>query len=158
MRSGLRATSWMTQKTLMDDPYNLRRFVDAQERVFDQVCSELRNGSKRSHWMWFIFPQIRGLGHSAISVKYSISSLEEAKAYLNHPILGLRLTECTRLVNQIEGRSIEDIFGYPDDMKFHSSITLFALATTEDQVFRDALQKYFKGEFDQLTLDRLRKK
>lgn len=148
----------MTQKTLMDDPYNLRRFVDAQERVFDQVCSELRNGSKRSHWMWFIFPQIRGLGHSAISVKYSISSLEEAKAYLNNPILGPRLRECTRLVNQIEGRSIEDIFGYPDDMKFHSSITLFALAVPENQVFRDALQKYFKGEFDQLTLDRLGKK
>lgn len=141
----------------MDDPYNLRRYVDAQERVFGQVCSELRNGSKRSHWMWFIFPQIRGLGHSAISVEYSISSLEEAKAYLNHLILGPRLRECTRLVNQIEGRSIEDIFGYPDDLKFHSSITLFAQAAPGDQVFKDALQKYFKGGLDQLTLDRLRK-
>jgi uncharacterized protein (DUF1810 family) len=147
----------MTQKTHMDDPYNLGRFVDAQERVFGQVCSELRSGSKRSHWMWFIFPQIKGLGHSAISVEYSISSLEEAKAYLNNPILGPRLRECTRLVNQIEGRSIEDIFGYPDDMKFHSSITLFAHAAPENQVFRDALQRYFKGEFDPLTLDRLRK-
>ncbi len=140
----------------MGDPYNFQRFVDAQEPVFDQVCSELRNGSKRSHWMWFIFPQIDGLGHSAISVKYSISSLEEARAYLNHPTLGPRLRECTRLVNQIEGRSIEDIFGYPDDMKFHSSITLFANAASDSQVFRDALQKYFNGELDQLTLDRLR--
>ena len=140
----------------MHDPYNLRRFVDAQEQVFDQVCSELRSGRKRSHWMWFIFPQIKGLGQSAISVKYSISSVEEAKAYLNHPTLGPRLWECTRLVNQIEGRTVEDIFGYPDDMKFHSSITLFAQAAPEDQVFKDALQKYFKGEIDQLTLDRLR--
>ena len=142
----------------MDDPFNLRRFVDAQERVFDQVCSELRNGRKRSHWMWYIFPQIKGLGYSAISVKYSISSLEEAKAYLDHPILGPRLRECARLVNQIDGRAIEDIFGYPDDMKFHSSITLFAQAPPEDQVFKDALQKYFKGESDQLTIDRLGKK
>jgi uncharacterized protein (DUF1810 family) len=140
----------------MDDPFNLRRFVDAQDRVFNQVCSELRNGSKRSHWMWFIFPQIKGLGQSAVSVKYSISSLEEAKAYLNHSILGPRLRECTRLVNQIEGRSIEDIFGFPDDLKFHSSITLFAHAAPEDQVFQEALQKFFKGEIDPSTLDRLR--
>jgi len=139
----------------MDDPFNLRRFVDAQERVFDQVCSELRNGRKRSHWMWYIFPQIKGLGYSAISVKYSISSLEEAKAYLDHPILGPRLRECTRLVNQIDGRAIEDIFGYPDDMKFHSSVTLFARATPDNAIFRDALQKYFSGQPDQLTLDRL---
>lgn len=140
----------------MDDPHNLQRFVDAQDRVFNQVCSELRHGSKRSHWMWFIFPQIKGLGHSAVSVKYSMTSLEEARAFLNHPILGPRLRECTRLVNQIEGRSIEDIFGYPDDLKFHSSITLFAQASPEDQVFQKALQKFFTGEFDQLTLDQLR--
>lgn len=140
----------------MADPHNLRRFVDAQDQVFNQVCSELRSGSKRSHWMWFIFPQIKGLGHSAVSVKYSISGVEEARAYLNHPILGPRLRECTRLVNQIEWRSIEDIFGYPDDLKFHSSITLFAQAAPEDQVFQEALQKFYKGETDQLTLDQLR--
>ncbi|HLY63202.1 MAG TPA: DUF1810 domain-containing protein [Terriglobia bacterium] len=141
----------------MPDPFNLQRFVDAQDRVFTQVCSELRSGSKRSHWMWFIFPQIKGLGYSAVSVKYSISSLEEARAYLDHPNLGPRLRECTRLVNQIEGRSIEDIFGYPDHLKFHSSITLFAHAAPEDQVFQQALEKFFQGESDQLTLDRLRK-
>jgi len=146
----------MAERTHHDDPYNLQRFVDAQERVYDHVCSELRSGQKRSHWMWFIFPQIRGLGYSAISVKYSISSLEEAKAYLAHPILGPRLRECTRLVNEICGRSIDDIFGDPDDMKFHSSVTLFAHATPDNQVFVDALEKYFRGEFDQLTLDRIR--
>jgi len=145
----------MIQKTPQDDPYSLRRFVDTQDPVFEGVCSELRDGCKRGHWMWYIFPQIRGLGHSALSVKYSISSLEEAKAYLRHPILGPRLSECTRLVNRVEGRTIDDIFGYPDDMKFHSSMTLFAHATSENQVFRDALRKYFRGEFDQLTLDRL---
>jgi len=145
----------MAEKNHNDDPYNLQRFVEAQDPVFQRVCSELRGGSKRSHWMWFIFPQIRGLGQSAVSVKYSISSLAEAKAYLAHSILGPRLRECTRLVNQVDGRSIEDIFGYPDDLKFHSSITLFARATPDSQVFMDALQKYFRGEFDQLTLDRL---
>jgi uncharacterized protein (DUF1810 family) len=139
----------------MDDPHNLRRFVDAQERVYSEVCRELRSGSKRSHWMWFIFPQIKGLGQSSISVMYAISSLEEAKAYLDHPILGPRLRECTRLVNQIAGRSIWRVFDYPDDLKFHSSITLFAQAAPDDQVFRDALQKYFGGELDQLTIDQL---
>lgn len=146
----------MNQKMAGDDPYNLRRFVEAQDQVIDRVFSELRSGQKRSHWMWFIFPQIKGLGYSAISVKYSISSLDEARSYLNNPILGPRLAECTQLVNQIVGRSLEDIFGYPDGLKFHSSITLFAWAAPENQIFRDALQKYFKGEFDQLTLDRIR--
>jgi len=145
----------MNQKLVGDDSYNLRRFVEAQEQVFAQVCSELRAGRKRSHWMWFIFPQIKGLGYSAISVKYSISSIEEARAYLNNAVLGPRLLECMRLVNQIVGRSVEDIFGYPDDLKFHSSVTLFAQAAPENQIFKDALQKYFEGEFDQLTLDRL---
>jgi uncharacterized protein (DUF1810 family) len=146
----------MNQKMANDDPYNLRRFVEAQEQVYAQVCSELRGGRKRSHWMWYIFAQIKGLGYSAISVKYSISSLDEARAYLDDAVLGPRLLECTRLVNQIAGRSVEDIFGYPDDLKFHSSVTLFAQAAPENQIFRDALQKYFKGEFDQLTLDRIR--
>jgi len=146
----------MNQKLVGDDSYNLRRFVEAQEQVFAQVCSELRAGRKRSHWMWFIFPQIKGLGYSAISVKYSISSIEEARAYLNNAVLGPRLLECMRLVNQIVGRSVEDIFGYPDDLKFHSSVTLFAQAAPENQIFKDALQKYFEGELDQLTLDKLR--
>lgn len=146
----------MNQKLVGGDSYNLRRFVEAQEQVFAQVCSELRAGRKRSHWMWFIFPQIKGLGYRAISVKYSISSIEEARAYLNNAVLGPRLSECTSLVNQIVGRSVEDIFGYPDDLKFHSSVTLFAQAAPENQIFKDALQKYFEGELDQLTLDKLR--
>lgn len=139
----------------MDDPYHLQRFVDAQDPVFDQVCSELRQGQKRSHWMWFIFPQIQGLGHTQMANQYAISSLKEAAAYLQHPILGPRLSECTRLVNRIEGRPIERILGYPDDLKFRSSMTLFAHATSENQVFTDALEKYFAGEFDRLTLERL---
>lgn len=146
----------MIQRTNNDDPYNLQRFVNAQEPVYDQVCLELRNGLKASHWMWFIFPQIRGLGYSQVSIEYSISSLEEAKAYLAHPILGPRLIECTRLVNRIEALSAEDIFGYTDAMKFRSCITLFANAAGDNQIFMDALQKYFRGEFDPLTLDRLR--
>ena len=105
--------------------------------------------------MWFIFPQIQGLGHTQMANQYAISSLKEAAAYLQHPILGPRLSECTRLVNRIEGRPIERILGYPDDLKFRSSMTLFAHATSENQVFTDALEKYFAGEFDRLTLERL---
>jgi uncharacterized protein (DUF1810 family) len=139
----------------MSDPYNLRRFVDAQNPVYGRVCCELRQGRKRTHWMWFVFPQIEGLGSSQMARKFAISSLAEARAYLAHPILGPRLTECTRLVNEVEGRPIEQIFGYPDDLKFCSSMTLFARATAEDQVFMDALRKYFKGEFDPATIDPL---
>ena len=137
------------------DPYNLKRFGDAQNPVYTQVCSELRAGRKSSHWMWFIFPQVQGLGYSPMAQKFAISSLEEAKAYLQHPILGPRLRECCRLVNLIEGRSIEKIFGYPDDLKFRSSMTLFAHAASDNQVFKDALDKYFSGESDRLTLERL---
>src|SRR5271157_938227 len=118
----------------MNDPFNLQRFVDAQRPIFDQVCSELRDGRKTSHWMWFIFPQIKGLGHSQLARKFAIASLEEANAYLEHPILGPRLIECTNLVNLIEGRSIEQIFGYPDNLKFCSCMTLFARAT-DNHVF-----------------------
>lgn len=138
-----------------NDPYNLQRFVDAQSRVFDRVCSELREGRKRSHWMWFIFPQIKGLGHSPMATEFAISSREEAGAYLEHPLLGPRLRECTGLVTGVQGRSIEQIFGHPDDLKFRSSMTLFAQATAENQVFLDALKKYFGGELDQATLERL---
>ena len=112
-------------------------------------------GVKRGHWMWFIFPQIQGLGHSATAMRFAISSREEAEAYLQHSVLGPRLRECTGLVNMIEGRSIERILGYPDDMKFRSSMTLFAHVTADNQVFLDALQRYFGGEFDRLTLERI---
>lgn len=105
--------------------------------------------------MWFVFPQIQGLGHSSVARKFAISSLEEAKAYLEHPILGPRLRECCRLVNLVEGRSIEEIFGYPDDLKFRSSMTLFAHAASDSQIFKDALEKYFEGEGDKLTIERL---
>lgn len=142
------------RKTDMNDPFNLQRFVDAQSPIFDQVCSELRGGAKRSHWMWFIFPQIEGLGYSQLARKFAISSREEAVAYLEHPILGPRLIECTKLVNLIEDRAIEQIFSYPDDLKFQSCMTLFA-DTTDNQVFVDALRKYFKGKSDPSTLDRL---
>jgi uncharacterized protein (DUF1810 family) len=139
----------------MDDPYNLKRFVDAQAAVFEQVCQELREGRKTTHWMWFIFPQIRGLGHSPMAIKYSISSREEAEAYLEHPILGPRLRECSRLVIAVEGQPIDHILGYPDDMKFRSSMTLFDRVAPDYEVFRDALQKYFGGEVDSLTVELL---
>ncbi|HXJ97163.1 MAG TPA: DUF1810 domain-containing protein [Terriglobia bacterium] len=139
----------------MSDPYDLQRFVDAQNPVFEQVCSELQQGRKRSHWMWFVFPQLRGLGASSMANKFGIASREEAEAYLRHSILGPRLRECTRLVNRVHGSSIEDIFGYPDNLKFHSSMTLFAQVAPEDDVFAAALQKYFDGRLDELTLDRL---
>ncbi len=137
------------------DPHNLQRFVDAQSPVFEEVCLELQEGRKNGHWMWFIFPQIEGLGYSPLARKFAISSREEAEAYLNHPILGPRLRHCTRLITLVEGRSIDEIFGGPDDLKFHSSMTLFANATSDNQVFRDALRKYFGGEPDRLTLERL---
>ena len=139
----------------MSDPYNLQRFVDDQNPVYDKVCSELRDGRKKTHWMWFIFPQVEGLGSSQMARKFAISSLAEAIAYLAHPVLGSRLSECTRLVNLVEGRPIEQIFGFPDDLKFRSSMTLFVHATPDNRVFIDALQKYFGGEFDPATLARL---
>jgi uncharacterized protein (DUF1810 family) len=140
----------------MDDPYNLQRFVDAQQHVFASVVAELRTGSKRGHWIWFVFPQLKGLGRTTQSNFFGISSVQEAAAYLRHPMLGQRLIECTQLVNAIEGRSAEDIFGEIDAMKFRSSMTLFAHATPENQIFTDALAKYYAGEFDPLTLDYLR--
>ena len=139
----------------MDDPYDLERFVKAQDRVFEEVCAELREGRKESHWMWFVFPQIKGLGQSQTANTFSISSREEAEAYLSHPILGPRLRECTRLVNLVDGRSSEEIFGYPDYLKFRSCMTLFAQVTTDNECFVTALQKYFDGRPDRRTLDRL---
>jgi len=141
----------------MNDRYDLQRFVDAQQPVYDEVCAELAAGSKESHWMWFVFPQLRGLGHSWTADRYGIGSLDEAAAYLAHPILGPRLRECTRLVCQVEGRSISQIFSDPDDLKFRSSMTLFAQAATQEPLFEAALQKYFGGQPDRLTLARLMK-
>jgi uncharacterized protein (DUF1810 family) len=140
----------------MPDPYHLQRFVDAQASCFAQVRSELAAGKKRTHWMWFIFPQLEGLGSSPMAQRFAISGIEEAKAYLAHPVLGDRLRDCTALVNAVSGRSVEDIFGYPDDLKFHSSVTLFASAShPENKVFNEALSKYFNGVPDQATTDRL---
>jgi uncharacterized protein (DUF1810 family) len=139
----------------MEDLYDLQRFVDAQDPVYAQVCDELRNGRKRSHWMWFVFPQIQGLGSSAMAQRFAISSLAEAQAYLRHPLLGPRLRESTRLVNLVEERSIEAIFGYPDHLKFRSSISLFARASSDNEVFVEALRKYFGGEADPQTLQLL---
>jgi uncharacterized protein (DUF1810 family) len=140
---------------MQDDPYNLRRFVDAQREVYARVCAELRAGRKTTHWMWFIFPQIRGLGHSSMAQRFAIASLDEACAYLAHPTLGPRLIECTELVLGVQGRSIEQILGDVDAMKFRSSMTLFARAATEPSVFTEALNRLFGGEPDALTLSRL---
>jgi uncharacterized protein (DUF1810 family) len=139
----------------MDDPHDLQRFVAAQEATYDTVCAELQAGRKLSHWMWFVFPQIAGLGHSAMAVRFAIASAAEARAYLDHPVLGPRLRSCTDLVNRVEGRSIGEIFGTPDDLKFRSSMTLFAQAAADNRVFLEALRKYFGGEMDRATLERL---
>jgi uncharacterized protein (DUF1810 family) len=138
-----------------DDPFDLQRFVEAQNLVYELVVAELSRGRKASHWMWFVFPQIQGLGSSPTAKRFAISSLDEAKAYLAHPILGSRLRECTRLVNRVEGRPAEEIFGAPDDRKFRSSMTLFAQAADDNLVFEQALAKYFGGVSDALTLARL---
>lgn len=139
----------------VNDPHGLKRFVDAQNPVYEQVLVELRNGLKEGHWMWFIFPQLRGLGHSHMATAFGIASRQEAEAYLEHPILGQRLRECTRLVNLIKGRPINQIFGHPDYLKFRSSMTLFASIALDNQIFRAALQNYFAGQPDRLTLERL---
>ena len=139
----------------MSDRFDLQRFVDAQAPVYGRVVDELRNGRKQSHWMWFIFPQIAGLGHSAMAQRYAIASRDEAIAYLDHAVLGPRLRECTLLVNDWPGRPIGQILGHPDDLKFHSSMTLFAQVTAENREFADALKPLYAGEPDQATLDRL---
>jgi uncharacterized protein (DUF1810 family) len=139
----------------MSDAYYLQRFVDAQNPVFDQVRTELRAGRKRTHWMWFIFPQLQGLGTSPMARRYAISSRAEAEAYVNHPILGARLRECTRLVSEISGHTINEIFGYPDTIKFRSSMTLFAHAAPDNKIFTDAIEKHFSNGFDPLTMERL---
>ena len=139
----------------MSDPDDLERFVQAQDPVLAQVRRELGEGRKRSHWMWFVFPQLRGLGHSAMARRYGIASLADARAYLGHPLLGPRLLQCTRLGRQAQGQSIASIFGSPDDLKFRSCMTLFAFAAPDEDVFTQALDKYFGGEPDPRTLEQL---
>jgi len=141
----------------MSDAYDLDRFVRAQDPVLDDVRRELAEGRKRSHWMWFVFPQLRGLGRSSTAHYFGIGSLAEARAYLAHPSLGPRLVECTGLVNKVEGRTVRQIFGSPDDVKFHSSMTLFASADPEPLVFREALAKHYSGTPDMLTVEMLRR-
>ncbi|WP_431202933.1 DUF1810 domain-containing protein [Bradyrhizobium betae] len=135
----------------MTAPFDLERFVQAQNPVYRDVREELARGRKQSHWMWFVFPQIAGLGFSAMSQRYAIASRAEATAYLAHPVLGPRLIECTRLVLAVEGRTINAILGAPDDAKFHSSMTLFG-AVSDDPIFGEALARYFAGERDGATL------
>jgi uncharacterized protein (DUF1810 family) len=139
----------------MDDAYDLGRFVAAQEDVYPRALAELQAGEKRSHWMWFIFPQIAGLGSSPMAQRYAIGSVDEARAYLAHPLLGPRLRTCTAAVNAVTGRSAHAIFGSPDDVKFRSSMTLFAAAAPDEPGFTEALARYFAGSPDPLTLEKL---
>ncbi len=140
-----------------DDPFELARFTSAQERVYGTVLAELKSGWKRSHWMWYVFPQIAGLGHSSTSVFYSIKNIEEARAYLRHLVLGSRLVECTETLLALEGRTASQIFGYPDDMKLKSSMTLFAAVSEDpDSVFARVLDRYYHGERDARTLELLK--
>jgi uncharacterized protein (DUF1810 family) len=138
----------------MTDPFDLQRFLDAQSSVYPRVFDELRRGRKQSHWMWLIFPQLAGLGHSAMAQRFAISSRDEAAAYLGHGVLGSRLKDCTKLVNAVEGRTILEILGSPDDLKFHSSMTLFD-AVSSDPEFAAAIAKFYGGKRDQRTLDLL---
>lgn len=134
------------------DPYDLNRFISAQEEVYERAIAELRDGLKRSHWMWFIFPQIDGLGHSPTTRHYSIKSLEEARQYLAHPVLGRRLKECAEAVMAVQGQSAADIFGHPDDWKLQSSMTLFELVSVPQSVFGRVLDKYYQRKRDTRTL------
>jgi uncharacterized protein (DUF1810 family) len=139
----------------VSDRFDLQRFVDAQDGIHEAALAELTAGRKRTHWMWFVFPQISGLGLSPMAQRYAISGLDEARAYLAHPLLGARLLDCTRAVNRIEGRTARDIFGSPDDLKFRSSMTLFAEASPQQPAFGEALSRYYGGERDPATLRRL---
>jgi uncharacterized protein (DUF1810 family) len=138
-----------------DDPYDLDRFVAAQERTYSRALAELRRGRKESHWMWFVFPQVAGLGFSPTSMRYAIRDLAEARAYLAHPVLGPRLVECCEAVLAVEGRSAHEVFGSPDDVKLRSCATLFAAAAPPGSVFAALIDKYFQGEPDAKTVTRL---
>ena len=141
----------------MYDPFHLQRFIEAQNSVYEDVLKELKLGQKIGHWMWYIFPQIRGLGRSAMSQEFAINSLEEAIAYLDHPLLGERLRTCTQVVIDTDGRTSKQIFGFIDDLKFRSSMTLFNYVSENKQIFKDALLKYYGGKPDMLTLDILKR-
>jgi uncharacterized protein (DUF1810 family) len=134
---------------------DLERFVAAQDPIYDRVVAELRAGRKRTHWMWFVFPQITGLGRSPASVRYALASLDEARAYLDHPVLGARLRECTQIVADHSGLTAFDIFGGIDALKLHSSMTLFAHAAPDDPLFKTVLDRYFDAQADPNTLDRI---
>ena len=136
----------------MADEFDLQRFVDAQAPVYDTVVAELRAGRKRSHWMWFIFPQLAGLGHSEMARRYAIASSDEAAAYLAHPVLGARLRECAGIVAVLDTDAIDEVFAPPDDLKFHSSMTLFADVAPDEAVFQECIDKYFDGVPDRNTL------
>jgi uncharacterized protein (DUF1810 family) len=145
----------MNPETTMPDPHNLDRFLTAQSPIYEQVLTELRNHHKTTHWIWFIFPQIKGLGLSPTSQRFAIQSLQEATAYLDHPILGTRLIECTQLLLAARDKPIRQVLGTPDDMKFRSSMTLFAHATKTNHIFVEAIDAHFDGTFDDLTLNLL---
>ena len=134
------------------DPFQLTRFVNAQDKIYDRALAELKDGRKRSHWMWFVFPQIEGLGFSSTTQYYSIKTLEEARRYLKHPVLGKRLRECTETILALEGLSASSIFGYPDDLKLKSSMTLFAGVAEPQSVFMRVLEKYYQGNPDERTV------
>jgi uncharacterized protein (DUF1810 family) len=134
------------------DPYKLARFLEAQEHEYERAVSEIREGRKRSHWMWYVFPQFEGLGFSATSRHFAIKSKDEAAAYLAHPVLGPRLTECAEALLQLEGRTAAEIFGSPDDMKLRSSATLFAMVSPAGSVFHRVIEKYFAGQKDERTV------
>ncbi len=139
----------------MEESFNLDRFVVAQEKIYTTVVEELKAGKKLSHWMWFIFPQVAGLGRTEIAKRFAIESIDEAKAYVSHQLLGSRLQECIDLVLAIDGKSANDIFGHPDDLKFKSSMTLFLVATPQIDLFQRAISKYYDGHEDHLTIDLL---
>jgi uncharacterized protein (DUF1810 family) len=140
---------------IQPDPFHLGRFVQAQDRIYEQVLAELRRGRKETHWLWFIFPQIAGLGHSSTARTYAIKSLPEARLYLEHPLLGKRLVECAQILLQLEARSASEIFGFPDDLKLCSCMTLFAQVTGPGSIFTQVLEKFFHGKPDAMTLDLL---
>lgn len=129
-----------------------QHFLEAQAPVYQQVLAELSAGEKRTHWMWFVFPQLKGLGHSSMARKFAIESLDQAQRYAQHPVLGQRLRDCTELVLKVQGRNLSEIFGYPDDLKFHSCITLFTIAVPDELMFESALQRYFNGRKDEQTI------
>ncbi len=145
----------MSPSKIVNDPFDLNRFTKAQERIYGNVLSELKGGRKRTHWMWFIFPQIEGLGRSETARFYAIKSLDEARQYLNHPVLGSQLRECSAIVLGIEDHSVEDIFGFPDHLKLRSSMTLFSCVKNADPVFETVIDRYFQGKRDTRTLELL---